>query len=118
MLLCGLLLSQPGSAREPAPEYQACLKQAFSTMDTLACMSGELRRVDALLNRHYREAMDRIHPFRRSDLRQVQRAWIRYRDARCGFFNHRESGSGGRLDEMQCLIDETARRARELAEVY
>ncbi len=101
-----------------SPDYERCQQSALSSADILGCMETELRRVDRLLNRRYRQAMAGIQPFRRDELRRVQRLWIRYRDARCGFFNHRESGSGGRLDEMQCRIDETARRAQELSELY
>jgi uncharacterized protein YecT (DUF1311 family) len=116
-----LLASATASLASPEPEssaYSACLQSALSGVAILECMDAELERVDRQLNRNYHRAMSEIQPFRRDELRRVQRLWIRYRDARCGFFNHRESGSGGRLDEMQCRIDETARRAQELAEIY
>ena len=116
-----LLASATASPASPGPAssgYSRCLQSALSSVAVLGCMNAELKRVDRQLNRNYRRAMGEIQPFRRDELRRMQRLWIRYRDARCGFFNHRESGSGGRLDEMQCRIDETARRARELAEIH
>ncbi len=115
-----LLLWATGlQAQSVAPlSYEQCQRQAFSSADFRHCMQQELKRVDGLLNRYYRQAMKTLQPFRRPELRRVQRLWIAYRDARCGFFNHAESGSGGVLDELQCLIDETARRARELSELY
>ncbi len=117
-LAIALLLPLLLPAQVHPSDYERCQQSAFSSADILGCMENELRRVDGLLNRYYRQAMDRIQPFRHDELRRMQRLWIRYRDARCGFFNNRESGSGGLLDEMQCRIDETARRARELSELY
>jgi len=118
-LIIPLLWADAMEVRSDAPSsYEQCQRQAFSSADFRHCMQQELERVDGLLNRDYRKAMKTIQPLRRSELRRVQRLWIAYRDARCGFFNHAESGTGGVLDELQCLIDETARRARELSELY
>ena len=44
----------------------------------------------------------------------MQNLWIKYRDAKCNFFYHKESGSGGQNDAMDCYIDMTQQRADEL----
>jgi len=96
------------------PAYDRCVQNAQSTADALACLDAEYRRQDEKLNAAYREARQRLQPFRRDTLRDVQRAWMAYRDAKCRFYRHKESGSGGALDAVQCLVDTTILRTVEL----
>ena len=100
-------------------KYQTCEQhQGASTSGILACMEEELKRQDHQLNLAYKEARKRLQPFRLNALKAVQRQWIAYRDAKCGFFNHAQSGSGGKIDEQQCLIETTITRTHELEELF
>ncbi len=115
LLLAALpALATPG----PDPALTRCLETALATHDQLDCLRAAKAREDARLNRAYRAALARIEAERRPQLREVQRLWIRYRDARCRFFYHRYSGSSGLLDVEQCLLDETRRRADELERLH
>ncbi len=116
-LLLTSLPAQAGPAAKDA-ELDRCFEAAPSTHDQLACLRAATAREDARLNRAYRDALARIEAFRRPRLREVQRLWIRYRDARCHFFYHEHSGSSGLLDVEQCLREETRRRADELERLY
>jgi uncharacterized protein YecT (DUF1311 family) len=99
-------------------EQKSCFKKAQSTDAILTCINRHLKQEDARLNQNYREAMKRIAPFRRESLQKVQRLWIGYAHAKCDFFYHKESGSGGLVDAQSCLLEETTRRADELGALY
>ncbi|WP_201352296.1 lysozyme inhibitor LprI family protein [Hydrogenimonas urashimensis] len=95
--------------------YRKCIENSGgTTMAVTECQDAELRRQDKKLNEAYMALKKEIAPSRRAALRKMQRAWIRYRDAKCGFFRHEKSGSGAANDEMQCLVDETIKRTVEL----
>jgi len=81
------------------------------------CMDKELELQDVKLNKEYHNTMGRIQEFRKYDLRKVQRLWIKYRDAKCEFYYHRYSGSGGLTDSIQCTIKETIQRTQELENI-
>ncbi|WP_456381879.1 lysozyme inhibitor LprI family protein [Hydrogenimonas sp.] len=95
-------------------DYRRCLEKALGSADALACIEAEIAYQDKRLNEAYKEAKSRIQPFRRDTLRDIQRLWLRYRDAKCGFYRHKESGSGGVSDMSQCILDETVKRTVEL----
>ncbi len=88
------------------------------TCDDAACIQEKLNKEDKKLNIAYKKAIKMIAPYRVFALREVQRAWIVYRDKKCDFFYHKESGSGGLSDALQCKLDETTRRTKELEEIY
>ncbi len=92
----------------------ACLKhpENQTTVGMERCYHDEYRAWDVLLNRHFR---DRARGAGGDELRQVQRAWITYRDRKCAFFRvHYAGGSMARWLAAQCMMDTTARRAIEL----
>ncbi len=113
-----LLASAQVHAAKTSAIYQQCEQAALSEYDVLACIESETNRQDQRLNRNYHAAMQRIEAFRQADLRKIQRLWIKYRDAKCGFFYHRHSGSGGLVDASQCRMEETIQRADELEALY
>lgn len=92
----------------------ACLKHAENqtTVGMERCYLDEYRAWDVLLNRHFR---DRPKGDRGSEMQQIQRAWITYRDRKCAYFHlHYAGGSMARWLGAQCMADTTARRAIEL----
>jgi len=99
-------------------EYHKCISKAVSGLDALNCTEKEIRVQDKILNESYKEAMKRIQKFRRVDLRNMQRLWIKYTDAKCDFYYHKESGSGGRNDASNCKLEEITKRGIELDEIY
>ena len=99
--------------------YYQCEKERGETSTGISsCLEEELKYQDTKLNSAYQKAKKSIQPFRVESLKRVQRAWIGYRDEKCAFFSHKESGSSGSLDEQMCLIKETIVRTNELEEIF
>ena len=59
-----------------------------TTLKVEQCLSADLARTDAELNRYYSAAMARLTKDRQTaaitQLRASERAWVSYRDAECG----------------------------------
>ena len=108
-----------------------CMQQAGgdSTYGMGFCLDGELQYWDGMLNEAYQQlrAVRQISDAELPDnlavqaetLRDMQRAWIRYRDARCG---HEASlwqgGTGASPAFMQCMMQLTAEQALYLSVLY
>ena len=84
----------------------------------MRCSEAELKRADEALNNAYKIAQKHIQKFRQKDLVKVQRAWMTYRDAKCAFLYHKESGSAGLGTSSACMLDETLKRTVELKNIY
>ena len=99
--------------------YYKCEKERGEThIGISSCMEEELKEQDRALNIAYKEAKTSIQPFRVNTLKEVQRKWIAYRDSKCAFFHHKESGQVGSIEEESCLIKETITRTKELKEIF
>ena len=94
--------------------YEECLHKARSTLEVLQCQEREFQKVDRRLNQAYQRALLRLPPKKRRELRTIQRLWIRYKEAKCDYFYDAKSGRGGLEEKMECLIQESKRRAKEL----
>lgn len=106
----------------------ACLNDALTTADMLACIEPELAYWDARLNESYRtlyavyseqDTADGFSPIKLAPrLRDVQRVWIDWRDAKCGLaYDKYRGGTMGRITGADCHLQETAERALELEEL-
>ena len=78
-------------------------------------MSDELARQDALLNQNYKTLMSKLSAKRKKMLLKAQRAWIKFRDANCGFYSDPEGGTAAVLGANDCFLQATANRAKELS---
>lgn len=90
----------------------------MTTVGMTACASREADIWDELLNRHYQKARSILSEEASAGLRDVQRLWIEYRDANCAF--PRLQFGGGTMAgpiSAYCVMEMTARRALELAEI-
>ena len=126
-LLFGVLLSslllEASSVTVPVSvlytkKYEACMQHVMNEYDSIKCSEQELKRADMALNEAYQKAKEKIQKFRQKDLLKMQRAWIVYRDAKCGFLYHKESGSAGLGAASECMLDETLKRMVELKNIY
>lgn len=76
------------------------------------CNLNEMRAWDSLLNTYY-QILRKDGSFR--GLREIQRAWISYRDLKCDLFDVvYEGGSLARVLRADCMRQETARRVLDL----
>ena len=89
------------------------------------CLQAEAQWWDTVLNATYGELLafskeaDAANgaevPSQETALRDMQRAWIGYRDAKCGFERSQWGrGSGAGPAVAACLMEETAQQARVL----
>jgi len=116
-ILClGLLMSTVSDASDMSVTYENCVRGSHDQQQFMQCLKEEIMQQDRRLNKNYRLAMHEIASDRKADLRKVQRIWIKYKSAKCSLYHHATSGSGGVMDELECLLRETVRRADELHE--
>lgn len=115
--VCALVLvaGASGGERVAADRYDDCLKKATTTLAILKCNDTEYKRVDAELNRVYKELVAKLSPARRALLVKAEQRWIAFRDAECTF--SASVAAGGTLEGViygGCLIDLTPKRTKEL----
>ena len=82
-----------------------------STMATAECYDRERKIWDAILNDNFRALGDDLDDGQKTKLRDMQRAWIAYRDTTCGFYRDKIRGTMATTMAAACVGRETARRA-------
>ena len=115
-----LALNQPAFAAnaEFNPEFSSCMDQSSGvTVNMIDCIGQEHERQDARLNRVYNELMGTLPAERKNALRDAQRAWLKYREANCHFYDDPNGGSIARVQANDCFMTETAKRAKELEDI-
>jgi uncharacterized protein YecT (DUF1311 family) len=88
-----------------------------STLGMVACDQREQAWWDMTLNSNYAELQSSLEPDVFDSLKLAQRAWLKYRDAKCAFVG--ELWAGGTIASVMvssCMMDATATRAIELGE--
>lgn len=108
----------PAAADEPdySAEYSSCMDDSGGvTADMIDCIGQELERQDARLNKVYNEFMAALTAERKEQLRSAQRAWLKFRDENCKFYDDPDGGSIARVSANVCVLSATAARADELA---
>lgn len=95
-------------------QYTACMNKASSTVSMVQCTSAETARQDARLNKAYNGLMSKLSKTRKQELQTAQRLWIKYRDANCKFYVDPNGGSIAQVKGVNCVMNETAKRATEL----
>ena len=91
-----------------------CAK-AQSQADMNDCWGREYKAADATLNQVYRQLLAMLDDEEKSQLKEVETAWLKYRDANCEFVA--DQYKGGTMRPMVyaiCLGDMTRNRTAEL----
>ena len=118
ILLSSLLLNAAVAHANEAlytAQYSICLDQSEGvTYAMLDCISEELNTQDARLNGAYQKLKASLSAERKQSLLAAQRLWIQYRDANCDFYYDPEGGTLHRVMANECMLQETAERAKEL----
>jgi uncharacterized protein YecT (DUF1311 family) len=113
-----LLLALSGTASAADnPALKKCMDSANTTADMVTCNTKEAKVQDTRLNRAYKTALAAQEGPRKQQLQDVQRLWIKYRDANCAFAG---SATGGTIDQVNgsgCILDMTQTRAQELEDL-
>lgn len=110
---------------------QACMRATDAggvTVGMVGCLDREYDLWDRVLNQNYQIAMqkaqaadaeNRYGPRIAESLRDMQRAWIPYRDAKCAFLeSHWGGGTGGGPALIGCLMRETGKQALFLYDAW
>jgi uncharacterized protein YecT (DUF1311 family) len=82
-----------------------------SNIGTTACYRLEGAIWDNLLNENYKSLAADLDDEQKAKLRDMQRAWIAYRDSTCGFYHTKIRGTMAQPMASACVARETARRA-------
>jgi uncharacterized protein YecT (DUF1311 family) len=82
-----------------------------TTVATAECYDRERKIWDAMLNENFRALGDDLDDGQKAKLRDMQRAWITYRDTTCGFYHDKIRGTLATTMAASCVARETARRA-------
>lgn len=89
-----------------------CVEKNDSNLGTANCYRMEAAIWDGLLNENYRDLMNAIDDKADQDkLKEVQRAWIKYRETTCDFYWFKIHGSMSVPMTAACQLRENARRA-------
>lgn len=89
-----------------------CVEKDDSNLGTANCYRMEAVIWDELLNENYKDLMDAIEEKQDQDkLKEMQRAWVKYRETTCEFYWHKIHGSMAVPMTAACQLRETARRA-------
>ncbi len=94
-----------------------CMDGANTTADMVSCNVKEAKVQDTRLNKAYKTALAAQEGTRKQQLQDLQRLWIKYRDANCAFAG---SATGGTIDQVNgtaCVLDMTQTRAQELEDL-
>ncbi|MGB0901394.1 lysozyme inhibitor LprI family protein [Halocynthiibacter sp.] len=130
-LSCYYESGEPGHASQDdcvGVSANACMETpgGASTVGMGFCLQAEHQMWDALLNEAYTNLRTRLAendantdegaPNQVDALRDMQRAWITYRDANCAFERSLwGNGSGAGMAQLACLMNETAQQYFVLA---
>ena len=90
-----------------------CLKHRETQPDAsrAECFRTEQAIWDDLLNENFQKLREGLDDGQKEKLRDMQRAWIAYRDSTCQFYYDKIQGSMATTMIAACLARETARRA-------
>ena len=91
---------------------------AMTQMEMNQCAAQAFERQDQQLNRVYNQYRAGLQPKDRQALKQVQLAWIKFRDLACAFESASvEGGSAYPMVLNGCLAQKTAARVKELEQL-
>jgi uncharacterized protein YecT (DUF1311 family) len=112
MLLLFLLLVSTSAQRTKKPE--PC-QDAQSQAEMNICWGKEYKKADTVLNQVYRQLVEMLDDEQKSQLKEAQTAWLKYRDLNCEFAADQYKGGSMRpMIHAICLTDVTNNRTTEL----
>lgn len=114
--LAGLVVATASSG---ASAQKIDCNKAVSTAEMQECANRDYEKEDKRLNRVYQQFMkaDALDDQGRNLLKDAQRKWIQYRDAKCSFeADAWRGGTGASQLFLACMGNATKLRADELEE--
>ena len=112
LLLALLLMCITSSAQKQKPK--PC-EDAQTQADMNICFGNEYKKADAALNKTYQQLVAMLEDEEKVQLKNVENAWLKYRDANCEFVGDQYKGGSMRpMIVAICLADVTNNRTTEL----
>ncbi|WP_241509524.1 lysozyme inhibitor LprI family protein [Pseudomonas ovata] len=114
--LCTALFCLSASAKDQySAQYDACVARSEGiTFNMNECDNKELAKQNARLNTAYKAAMAALSDEQKTQLRDAQRLWIKYRDANCFMYYHFSGGTMDQINGAGCELSMTVKRSEEL----
>lgn len=113
ILILALLLSSIPIAGQK-PKDDPC-PNAQSQLEMNQCAGNAYKAADGELNQTYRKLVAMLDAEDKAQLKVVQTAWLKYRDAHCEFVGDQYKGGSIRpMIHAFCLADVTRNRTTEL----
>ena len=110
-----MLASSASAENKYSKEYHKCMEEPRasqgSTYAITKCTSEEIKYQDKRLNLAYNTLKKDFSEDKQKELRNVQRLWVKYRDANCNLY---DDGGMYKMSVLFCILDETESRADEL----
>lgn len=100
---------------ESQKRVDECMQKDSSTAGMIQCVNAEFAIQDKILNENYKKVMGVLTEENRKNLKDVQRKWVAYKEAKCAFYPRQ--GTIHRLDAADCYLQMTKERATELADM-
>lgn len=98
----------------PAAAADDC-KNPITQYDLNRCSGKDAEREDALLNKNYKELMGKVDAKEKAQIKNVQLAWIKFRDLQCTYEADRyQGGSMQPMVYSSCLYQMTKQRNKDL----
>lgn len=111
-ILLGCLLSAASSALFAG---EACNPDSLSNPDLITCGQQSFEKVDAVLNEQYRKALTSLIPSEQNHLKDVQKQWVRFKEAYCEeLYQATLPGAEAPIERLGCLVQTTNARMGEL----
>jgi len=83
--------------------------------DMNQCSSSDLTRETKKINKTYNDFRAKLNPSQKQQLKEVQLAWIKFKDLACQFeASGVEGGSAHSMVLASCLAEKTLQRNKEL----
>jgi len=117
-------LAEKEKANKPAEECigaiaDACLEKGEddSTSGMIACHGNEADVWDERLDRDYQTLMRTTKGPEKKRVQDIERAWLAFRDKKCGYRQPEDDGQVGVITNVHCYMEETARQALFLDDI-
>ena len=115
LLVLAVASSTTSAADVTTPEFDACIKKSGGvTSEMMDCVNVETKRQDEKLNQSYQKLLASLKAARKAQLVDAQRAWLKYRELNCAFYDDGSGGTAAKLAADDCIMTMTAKRAAEL----
>ncbi|WP_172201729.1 lysozyme inhibitor LprI family protein [Campylobacter sp. RM16188] len=101
-----------GAADESELRVKACIEVDSSTAGMIECINKEFEIQDKILNETYKKAMSVLNDENKKKLKDIQRKWVAYKEAKCPFVP--PQGTMYLVVSANCYLKMTKERTQEL----